>query len=799
MQVSEWPSGDEAAASPRAESPAQQGSWLGFWAKCLLLGLVVRFIPVTQVFSGGEVRPFGTDSYYHLRRIEAAVRDFPAMLEFDPYLNHPLGARQPYEPGLDLLLAAFTRLLSFSETPSFQHVAALCSVAMPFLGLLVIPLYAAITRRLGGADAQKATAVLLAVLPGVSFPGLVGQVDHHVLEPLVMGLPLWLVMRAQEEAGRLRLSLLAGLSLGLGLFFWRGVLLPAGLLALFVGLRAVWMSLKGLLDRFTRDEAPFMFLTASAVALLPPVLVPAHEPFTYFTISLLQPLTLALLALGLYLVGIFAVQLASMRARTDALHAPVGGRELLTAVLMLGIAGSAPLLLVGLLNESLAQNLLAGLGFLSREDVFVRTVGEQRPLLVGDDGGFTLSYLLTFYGGFAFLWPVALWGGYQAGGRSRARQLTAGVLPDFRWWLLLLWTLIAGWMAFTQRRYAAHFAPLTCVWLGLGWVWLRDRLAKATSGRRLGMALVLTVLTFPTFLTYAVLMETPTQSPALLEAMRWVELNTPPTRAFFPGTWLWEPPPSLRPEYGVLTPWDEGHHVLALARRPNIGNPFGISWFKPGLEGAARVWLAPAEMLAAQLDAVKARYAVLSFRLGLLRDEALYVGLPGDRFAVREGGLWQPGPAFWNLGVTQLYLVDAPGAPQGWQERLSVPGVRVVWEGARLPPDAPARRLASERTPEYQVVERVEGARLQGQTQPFARVRAEQGVKTPSGRSFMWRAEVVADALGMYELRGLYPSQPVQGVAVEAQGPLKVMLPERTVLLLLDEESIQSGRKITLP
>lgn len=748
---------------------------------------------------GGEVRPFGTDSYYHLRRIEAAIRHFPTLIEFDPYLNFPTGARQPYEPGLDLLLASFVRLLSFSEQPSFQHVAALSSVAMPFLGLLVIPLYADFARRLGGVEAQRAAALLLAVLPGVTFTSLVGQVDHHVLEPLVMGLPIWLVLRAQEESGRFHLSLLAGLSLGAGLFFWRGMLLPALLLALFVGVRAVWMSLKGLLDHFTRDVAPFMFLTAAAVALLPPALVPAQEPFTYFTISLLQPLTLGLLALGLFLLGVFAVQLASLRARQEALQKAPRVLELVLATVMLGLAGGAPLLLVGAVHAPLGENLLAGLGFLSRGDVFVQTVGEQRPLLRSDEGTFTLSYLLTFYGGFVLVWPWAVWGGYQVGAPLRARQLTAGVLPDFRWWLVILWTGVAAVMAFTQRRYAAHFAPLTCIWLGLGWMWLRERLVGSSQGQRVVVAALLTLLTLPTWLYSVVLMDTPTQPPALLETMRWLALNTPSTGGFYPRLWLTAPPPSAKPEYGVLSAWDEGHHVLALAQRANVGNPFGIAWFKSGLEATARFWLAPADQLATRMDEVMARYAVLSFRLGLLRDEALYLGLAGDRYAVREGAVWVPGPEFWQLGVTQLYLANASAAPPGWTDQPSVPGVRVVWEGATLEPSSSAQRWASKGTPQYQVIERVSGARLKGQTQPFGKVKAEQKVRTPTGRSFVWRAEVRADAQGQYELRGVYPAQPVPGVAVEALGPLKLVLPERSVLLLLEEETIQSGRKIMIP
>ena len=49
------------------------------------------------------------DASYHARRILWGVANFPHVLQFDPYLNYPSGARVPWPPLYDWLLSSAAR------------------------------------------------------------------------------------------------------------------------------------------------------------------------------------------------------------------------------------------------------------------------------------------------------------------------------------------------------------------------------------------------------------------------------------------------------------------------------------------------------------------------------------------------------------------------------------------------------------------------------------------------------------------------------------------------------------------
>ncbi|MGH7287619.1 MAG: hypothetical protein ACREI8_06325 [Myxococcota bacterium] len=58
------------------------------------------------------------------------------------------------------------------------------------------------------------------------------------------------------------------------------------------------------------------------------------------------------------------------------------------------------------------------------------------------------------------------------------------------------------------------------------------------------------------------------RKPVVEAAARWLRVESPPTRGFLDAT--------LRPEFGVLTSWDDGHLVRDRAERPTIQDNFGV-------------------------------------------------------------------------------------------------------------------------------------------------------------------------------------------------------------------------------
>ena len=282
-----------------------------------------------------------------------------------------------------------------------------------------------------------------------------------------------------------------------------------------------------------------------------------------------------------------------------------------------------------------------------------------------------------------------------------------------------------------------------------------------------------------------------------MQAMTWMREHTPQTA----GASLAEVEAGAHPEYGVLAPWDEGHQLVALAQRPNVANPFGIEWFYPGIVRAAKFWLAPSSQLATAMALSGARYAVLSFRLGLLRDEALFAEEDPDLYAQKTEEGYRPGPQFWSLGAVRAFLEAAPvGAPPDF-DPLSppVPGVRLIWEGGQLEPDSPAQAFLPKGHAAYKIIERVAGATVEVHTQPGAKVEASQQVVTPTGRRFLWTASSLADGRGVASLQAVYSTQGLPSDWARGDGPLQLELPEGHLTLSLSEEDILQGRTRTLP
>ena len=69
----------------------------------------VRALPFPDLLRSGRLEFFGNDAYYHARRILFGARNFPGVLDFDPYLNPPQGGEPIWSPLFDFVLAGLVR------------------------------------------------------------------------------------------------------------------------------------------------------------------------------------------------------------------------------------------------------------------------------------------------------------------------------------------------------------------------------------------------------------------------------------------------------------------------------------------------------------------------------------------------------------------------------------------------------------------------------------------------------------------------------------------------------------------
>ena len=172
------------------------------------------------------VLPIDGDSFYHFRRIAFTVRNFPAFLSFDPYVNFPRGGEPIWSPSFDFALAALVRAVLGDGDAGRDG-------ALPLLRARRArrpPRRAAVPARPAlplGAGGLRRGAPALCVLPAHFVYSQVGFVDHHVAVSLAGTLLLFAAMGFAVRPGRAQAAWL-GLALAAALAVWPGSLIHVG-------------------------------------------------------------------------------------------------------------------------------------------------------------------------------------------------------------------------------------------------------------------------------------------------------------------------------------------------------------------------------------------------------------------------------------------------------------------------------------------------------------------------------------------------------------------------------------------
>ena len=745
----------------------------------LVVALVARFSTFDQVFTPlGLVFP-ETDPFYHARRILLALRHFPSVIQFDAYVNFPEGARIVWPAGFDLAMAALGAAVGGLKDPDRAINAA--AIAIPFLALPGIAVTGLLARRVAGTLAGFCAAALLAILPQQVAYGLVGRVDHHVLEPFFLAVVLLVFLRAMgAPAGRVRDARSAFCGALMALSFWfitTAILIPAFLAAGLIlarGLQAAGLSE----DKHLGRPAAVAFAAAAAV-LLPFVLTSTFGQageFTYVGLSWLQEAAVIL--------GGLAV------AAVHWVLAP--GPKLPRVAMIAGIvvAGSAVTLLVGLPKGEGLSGTIATLrdaeAFLMRRDRVVMTVGESQSPLHGGP-----VHVLRNFSPWVFLAPF-LWIGLLAEAR-RDRFANTGMV-------LLLAIVPLAWILFLlQYRFGLMLGvPLAVL---TGWAVERAWRAVRTRGprRALGLATLLVALLTPPLAAWALL-------PARLQALRgvsdpalraflWIRDHTPPTRGF--------ENPGERPEYGILADWDQGHFLTWYAQRPNVANPFGQApWHVRGTVRASRILLdQDTGRAGAVCAALSIRYLVLQSTRSKILMTATVAGGEHNAFASEEkdetgSTVARVLPPYFETLHARLSLFDGASIPVGGRILPALDDFRLVYESPEAGTFPVFARGAREPiVPRLiKIFERVRGAMLEGTCEAGEPIEAFVQVQTNAGRRFMYSTAAACGASGRFRMRVPY-AESVSGDT----GALGAYLLRHGVLrtsVLVKESDVEEGRTI---
>jgi asparagine N-glycosylation enzyme membrane subunit Stt3 len=718
--------GEERAA------PGERPAGIGFaLAACavIALGAVVRLVRWREALWGPEVVPLDNDSLYHLRRAldVAAGRGLPT---FDPQINWPHGGPVPWAPGFDLLGGAVAWVAGAPDS----RAAALAVAAIPVvLGLAVI----ALAMGLAGCAAPRqvrrpaalAAGVLAALVPQAIFCSRFAQTDHHVAEALmVTALAVWAQLGV--TGGRGSRYELAGALLGAGsLLFFTGA-------PIYVALAAAPLAVAAVLDR---SEAPLVgrgaigLVAGGALAALASVpMVASHGRAVSFAFpSYLQPALVVLAGAG--------IALAWTAARAGTLR----GRIALLAALV------AATTLAAALVPGVAAQVVAGVrGWLLARDPWISTIEEFQPVW-RIRGGLPRVRALCGIAGMALplLAPIAAWASWR---EARGRALA----------LLFLALAMTG-LAVLQIRFGRPAVPVLAAAGGVALAALLARLPVRPGLAHAG-APVLALMIFAG--DRAAWAATAAQPPDKDDALVAAAFDLRPLR-------------SCETAPGVLAPWDMGHQVNVLGRRPVVANGFGSYLDAEGYEEVGKAYTLAESELLAWMERRRVGYVVA----GITTFEGKVLG-PGTGMPLTTlDGVGALDAAYLRGVPLAAAILGGSGIPDAGVPHLT-----------RLMPRFASLQIARELpfpVPVLWTFEVVEGARVRGRAPAHARVVLEIPL-VERGRSHVWRAWTDAGADGRYELTVPLPTGLVQPtlatapagrIRAGAGSPQRVAIPETAV------------------
>jgi dolichyl-phosphooligosaccharide-protein glycotransferase len=207
-------------------------------AASVAVGVALRLHTRDEVRIASRVRPFDSDSAYHLRRARFAAKEFPRTILFDPWMNFPEGGIPIWPPLYDVALSLPARMAGGAR-PFAETVPAGAAGVPVALAAGAIVLAALLGKRLHGGPAGVAAAAFLAVCPGHILWTQYGHVDQHAAESFCGLLALVLFVASRENPDSPRNALretVAGLALALAVLTWQGGIYWGAIfaLALFV-------------------------------------------------------------------------------------------------------------------------------------------------------------------------------------------------------------------------------------------------------------------------------------------------------------------------------------------------------------------------------------------------------------------------------------------------------------------------------------------------------------------------------------------------------------------------------------
>ena len=622
------------------------------------LGVALRLHTREQVAGGGSVRPFDSDSAYHLRRARFAAERFPRTILFDPLMNFPDGGVPIWPPLYDVALAAPARLAHGARATADQIARGAAWVPVALAGGTIV-LAALLARRLRrrSVAAAFAGAAFVAVCPAHILWTQYGHTDQHAAESFAGLLTFLLFLRSRERPdapGNARREAWAGIALAAAVLTWQGAIYWGAIFALALFVETVLRGGSVLRASVWTLGLPAA-LTAAATAAWLGWLRP---PLTYVSFGFFQPLFLAALCGG---TAALALAVRVLRGRAPQ-------SEVLATLAVVAAAAAATLPFASPLFSGVANGIgyVAGTtheaagqgGYVSYPKDWLKGIFEARPLFA-DGPGLAWRQLSAAF----FLAPLAVlvWG-------ARAVR---GVRPGVHG-ALAIWGAVTLFLAISQRLNVYYAAPLSALALVEAARFASARIRRAGPAlsklpRGLVGATVGLVLALPMAPGLREeLASAPVPGSDLFETLGWMRDKLPHAIDACDPRLLGPPPfpESLGRASAVMAPWSLGHMLLYESQLPVVANNFGY-----GFLDSIRFFLAQNEEDALAIARRhRARWVVATDLVPRMNDYASYLGRP----PLLQDGPQGPVPtaAYFSTMQSRLYDFEARGG--------SVPGLEIA-------------------------------------------------------------------------------------------------------------------------
>lgn len=389
----------------------------------------------------------------------------------------------------------------------------------------------------------------------------------------------------------------------------------------------------------------------------------------------------------------------------------LAGRTHLANILAVFAALSGLLIFIG------GDAIVESAGILSRKDPVLETINELRPM-------FSVSRLLdnqTFKGLYDYFgWPVFL--------TPLICFLPHRFYGGRKMWHLRNWLLLFLLMSMYQLRYVRWFGSAfgllyTMIFYAI-WRLIVDNLKKHSQGPIRAVMVILPLLVLHSLNGFAINMNPPGLDAFQVDLFAWLGRNTPETSGYSDRN---------RPEYSLLSYWDEGNLLSYYARRPVV-----VGNYLSGYQTMAAIFAADDPEKAADLcEQNLVRYIVVSARAApSSKIFSFWKYLEKQPFSSEYRMVTEPVPPA-NGFEKSFYAGLKENFALGSSGKSSASRFRIVY----------AAKADLYELPQYTVFERVQGAELQLNCDPGTHGTISLEIEIGSKR--LWfRKESIADEKG---------------------------------------------------